>query len=84
MGRAAEHRWYGDVAPWSEEQLEQYCRDMGFSPLQPEESVPTAHDDVEAGLTSIVFDDGFESFTALGALKRPQIGAGRSTDGLNF
>ena len=27
MGRAVEHRWYGDVAPWSEEQLEQYCRD---------------------------------------------------------
>jgi hypothetical protein len=36
MGRAVEHRWYGDVAPSSEEQLEQYCRDMGFSPLQPE------------------------------------------------
>ena len=31
MGRAVEHRWYGDVAPWSEEQLEQYCRDVGFS-----------------------------------------------------
>jgi len=46
MGRAVEHRWYGDVAPWSEEQLEQYCRDMGFSPLQPEENVPTPHDDV--------------------------------------
>ena len=43
---AVEHRWYGDVAPWSEEQLEQYCRDMGFSPLQPEENVPTPHDDV--------------------------------------
>jgi hypothetical protein len=46
MGRAVEHRWYGDVAPSSEEQLEQYCRDMGFSPLQPEENVPTPHDDV--------------------------------------
>jgi hypothetical protein len=44
MGRAVEHRWYGDVAPWSEEQLEQYCRDMGFSPLQPEENVPTPDD----------------------------------------
>jgi hypothetical protein len=46
MGRAVEHRWYGDVAPWSEEQLEQYCRDMGFSLLQPKENVPTPDDDV--------------------------------------
>jgi hypothetical protein len=29
MTRAKEHHWYGDVA-----------RDMGFSPLQPEENVP--------------------------------------------
>jgi hypothetical protein len=28
MGK--EHPWYGEVVPWSEEQLEQYCRDMGF------------------------------------------------------
>ena len=46
MGRAVEHRWYADVAPWFEEQLEQYCRDMGFPPLQPKEKVPTPHDAV--------------------------------------
>ena len=31
MSRAEEHRWYGDVIPWTAEQLENYFRDMGLS-----------------------------------------------------
>jgi hypothetical protein len=30
MSNAEERRWYGEIAPWTEEQLAQYCRDMGF------------------------------------------------------
>ena len=40
MGSAKERRWYGDVTPWSDEQLEQYCRDMGFPPKSSEADFP--------------------------------------------
>ena len=40
MGTAKERRWYGEVVPWSEEQLKQYCRDMGFPQQTSKEDCP--------------------------------------------
>lgn len=43
MGTAKERRWYGEVVPWSEEQLEQYCRDMGFPQQMTKEDRPNTN-----------------------------------------
>jgi hypothetical protein len=34
MSRAEEHHWYGEIAPWTKEQLDDYHRHRGFGLMQ--------------------------------------------------
>jgi hypothetical protein len=34
MSRAEEHHWYGEIAPWTKEQLDDYHRHHGFRLMQ--------------------------------------------------
>jgi hypothetical protein len=48
MGEVKERRSYGDVIPWSDEVLEQYCRDIGFPPQSLEAEQPLPDDGLKA------------------------------------
>jgi hypothetical protein len=48
MGEVKERRSYGDVTPWSDEVLEQYCRDIGFPPQSSEAERPLPDDGLKA------------------------------------